>query len=449
MEGLLRLGEAALDALWIPVLVWTLVALPVYLLGRALQHRQPGLAHSLVLGMLCALPLGMVVSGVILPARQLAADGGIGGLVATGALPAIMVTVSPPESSLYVGLGALTLLVAGMALFRLGRLGCQARALYRMHRRLRPHVQANRTVADLARRLGIRRRVRLVSSPGVRIPLTYGVVRPVIVLPASMDPESEAGRLALLHELVHVCRNDMIWHGLASVIAALFGAHPLVARMMRFLDVTREQACDRVVLVLGTCAPRAYARLLFRLLHEAPSVATPSLGMAASSHIKTRIEAMKTYPRTHFPPRLALLAGLLVLLGGTILVACTDIVEETPQAEGQAMAGKKSEGSSTGETFVIVERMPELIGGLASIQSKIRYPEIAKKAGVEGTVIVQFTVDEKGRVVDPEVVQGIGAGCDEEALRVIKEARFIPGMQNGEVAPVRISVPIRFKLHRE
>ncbi len=99
------------------------------------------------------------------------------------------------------------------------------------------------------------------------------------------------------------------------------------------------------------------------------------------------------------------------------------------------------------EIFVIVEQMPELIGGLASIQKQIKYPEIAKKAGVEGRVIVQFVVDESGNVQDPQVVRGIGAGCDEEAIRAVKQAKFEPGKQRGKSVKVKMSLPITFKLN--
>ena len=94
----------------------------------------------------------------------------------------------------------------------------------------------------------------------------------------------------------------------------------------------------------------------------------------------------------------------------------------------------------------VAEEMPELVGGLASIQSKIRYPEIAKKAGVEGRVYIQFIVDEQGNVVDPQVVRGIGAGCDEEAVRAIRTAKFKPGKQRGKPVRVKMSLPITFKL---
>ncbi|MDZ4700138.1 MAG: energy transducer TonB [Rhodothermales bacterium] len=98
------------------------------------------------------------------------------------------------------------------------------------------------------------------------------------------------------------------------------------------------------------------------------------------------------------------------------------------------------------EIFMIVEDMPELIGGLGSIQSKIRYPEIAKKAGVEGRVFVQFVVGVNGEVLDPVVVRGIGAGCDEEAVRAVSQAKFKPGRQRGKAVPVKMSLPITFKL---
>ncbi len=98
------------------------------------------------------------------------------------------------------------------------------------------------------------------------------------------------------------------------------------------------------------------------------------------------------------------------------------------------------------EIFMIVEDMPELIGGLGSIQKKIKYPEIAKKAGVEGRVFVQFVVNTDGTVVDPVVVRGIGAGCDEEAVRAVATAKFKPGRQRGKPVPVKMSLPITFKL---
>lgn len=96
--------------------------------------------------------------------------------------------------------------------------------------------------------------------------------------------------------------------------------------------------------------------------------------------------------------------------------------------------------------FVAVENMPELKGGLAELQKKINYPEMARKAGIEGRVIIQFIVNENGEVEDPKVVRGIGGGADEEALRVVKQAEFEPGQQRGKPVRVQYSLPITFQL---
>ena len=96
--------------------------------------------------------------------------------------------------------------------------------------------------------------------------------------------------------------------------------------------------------------------------------------------------------------------------------------------------------------FVVVEQMPEIQGGMAAISSKIEYPEMARRAGIEGRVIVQFIVNENGQVENPRVVRGIGGGCDQEALRVIREVKFKPGMQRGRPVRVQFSLPIVFRL---
>lgn len=96
--------------------------------------------------------------------------------------------------------------------------------------------------------------------------------------------------------------------------------------------------------------------------------------------------------------------------------------------------------------FVAVEEMPEPIGGIQAIQSKIKYPEIAKRAGVEGKVYVLAFVDESGNVTDAKIIKGLGAGCDEEALNAVKQTKFKPGKQRGKPVRVQVSIPIVFKL---
>lgn len=104
-----------------------------------------------------------------------------------------------------------------------------------------------------------------------------------------------------------------------------------------------------------------------------------------------------------------------------------------------------------GMVFEVVEDEPEFPGGEAAlwefITDTLTYPEAAKKNGVEGTVYVRFIVDKKGRIREPEVMRGIGAGCDEEALRVLRDMpQWKPGKQRGRKVCTGVKVPIRFTL---
>ncbi len=96
--------------------------------------------------------------------------------------------------------------------------------------------------------------------------------------------------------------------------------------------------------------------------------------------------------------------------------------------------------------FVAVEEMPEPIGGIQAIQEKIVYPEIAKRAGVEGKVYVLAFVDENGTVTKAQIIKGIGAGCDEAAKEAVLKTKFKPGKQRGTAVKVQVSIPIVFKL---
>jgi periplasmic protein TonB len=107
---------------------------------------------------------------------------------------------------------------------------------------------------------------------------------------------------------------------------------------------------------------------------------------------------------------------------------------------------KENTESAEPQYFVAVEDMPEPIGGIAAIQQKIVYPEIAKRAGIEGRVYVKAFVDENGTVTKVEVEKGLGAGCDEAAEKAVKETKFKPGKQRGKPVKVQVVIPIVFKL---
>jgi len=98
------------------------------------------------------------------------------------------------------------------------------------------------------------------------------------------------------------------------------------------------------------------------------------------------------------------------------------------------------------EIFQVVEDMPEPSGGMAAIYNAIQYPDAARRAGIEGRVIIQFIVDENGQVRDPVVVRGIGGGCDEAAIAAIQSVEWSPGRQRGRPVRVQFQLPIMFRL---
>jgi protein TonB len=105
----------------------------------------------------------------------------------------------------------------------------------------------------------------------------------------------------------------------------------------------------------------------------------------------------------------------------------------------------------TQEVFKVVEQMPSFPDGQAALlrylAQNIEYPTIAKENGVEGMVVVQFVVERDGSIAGANVVKGIGAGCDEEALRVVRSMpKWQPGKQRGQPVRVQFNLPIRFKL---
>jgi len=115
---------------------------------------------------------------------------------------------------------------------------------------------------------------------------------------------------------------------------------------------------------------------------------------------------------------------------------------------------------NTDKVYQVVETMPAWSGCTGDnaknctfeafttyFMENLKYPEEAKAEGVEGMVQTQFVIDEKGNVTQVEVIEGIGSGCDEEAIRLIKSMpTWIPGKQRDVPVKVEMNVPVRFKL---
>ncbi len=99
------------------------------------------------------------------------------------------------------------------------------------------------------------------------------------------------------------------------------------------------------------------------------------------------------------------------------------------------------------EYLAFAEKMPEMVGGLGALNKYIVYPDLAVQAGISGKVFVVIFVNENGGVDDVKVLKGIGMGCDEEAVRVVKKMQYTPGEHKGAKVKVKLAIAIDFKLH--
>lgn len=98
-----------------------------------------------------------------------------------------------------------------------------------------------------------------------------------------------------------------------------------------------------------------------------------------------------------------------------------------------------------------VEDMPAFPGGKGEmyefLNNNLQYPQAARDLNIEGIIIVEFLVDVAGNLSDFKLVRGLGYGCDEEAMRVVRMMpSWKPGMHHGHKVPVRYSLPIKFRL---
>lgn len=127
-----------------------------------------------------------------------------------------------------------------------------------------------------------------------------------------------------------------------------------------------------------------------------------------------------------------------------------EVTEET-KVEQVVVAPVVEEKEDVDQIFSVVEETAEPKGGMPAfykyVSEKMKYPAQARRMGVEGRVFVEFVVNRDGSIVDVKAIKGIGAGCDEEAVRVVQSApSWKPGKQRGKPVRQKMVIPIIFKL---
>ncbi len=264
-------------------------------------------------------------------------------------------------------------LLLSFAFFRFRRL---ARTLAAGGCHASPELEA--ALQRLARRLGIRRPIRLVISPDNDGPLVMGIFRPLIVLPEIMVESKSVTQLEtiLAHELIHVRRGDTLLGALQFLAQVVWWFHPLIWWASRQVNRVCERCCDAEVIASLNCQPRDYATALLDVL-EFKSALRPALtmpGVRAVDITKNRVKFIMNESERFRPQPakiywlFAVILAFVVLPGGALLIGnhgshqasattSTDLADKWRSDARIAMA-VKDWGTATRALGKIVDRCP-------------------------------------------------------------------------------------------
>lgn len=313
-------------------------------------------------------------------------------------------------------------------------------------------------------------RVRIFTGTAISMPFTRGIFKPKIYLPESALGWQAAELKALvLHEYAHIKRKDLLFIAIQNVVQLLFFYHPLVWLANRQISRYREKACDDFAIHALQGKSLEYGKLLLKSIDEAldwkpiPSMSTyfhqsKKFLLNRFHYILNRKENIMT--KLNLSQKLVLIG--LMMLG--IVFSCQK--KEQPgqaiQPQEQNSITKKdspdlevpsmqSPSTDAAPFFVAYDEPPKPIGDFAAIQQNLVYPEIARRAGIEGQVTVYAQIGVNGQVVNTRILQSLGEnnGCDEAAVAAINAVKWQPAKTKGQPVSVWVAIPVRFKLNAD
>lgn len=304
-----------------------------------------------------------------------------------------------------------------------------------------------RKVERLSGELGLSRapKVRVLARDSALAgPALFGVIRPILLLPASTSKlwSEETLEPVLVHELTHLRRFDHYVNALQWIIQVLYFFHPLVWWANHRLRTERELATDDEV--AGRCGRQPYLAALLLLAEsrvDSGSLAPTCVAMAESRRLLPqrirRMSRMKTKPSlSSTRARLLLASVVAAVLFSVLLSAC-----------------QPPETVSPGES----KKVP-LIPGIDGVSEPLRidgvtpmYPELARKARQNGKVILQIVVKATGEVGDISVLNAPepDPGFSESAVNAVRQWRYRPATKDNDPVDATITVVVRFRLDSE
>lgn len=336
--------------------------------------------------------------------------------------------VSAGGGALSLGDGSLaTVAIAVLAAGILARLVWMAIGLARLRRLRREGTAAilPDELGDLPRVIGIRADVRWLETLGQ--PVTFGLRRPVVLLPATLRTlDISQQRTVIAHELFHVQRRDWLWVVVEELLRAVFWFHPAMWWLISRIQLAREQVVDELT-VMATSDRRAYMEALLAFADRSPLA--PVTAFARRRHLLKRM-ALISKEVVMSPKRLAVscaaMAAAIVLTGWyaasafplASLGVASDVAEAQtarPAPPPPPPAPPPSEGTVADDG-----RLPKLIHRVDPV-----YPAEGRAAAARGHLTMTLTIDAAGNVTEWRV-RGMNVSTskdvDAAAMRDITDA---------------------------
>jgi TonB family protein len=310
----------------------------------------------------------------------------------------------------------LLLLVAGVAV----RFGWLALGLLRL-RRYRKHSRPFEGAAAGA---------RILISSDITSPVTFGFLRPVILLPDGFESLAASVRNAILcHELLHVRRRDWLFTIVEETIRSLLWFHPAIWWLLGEIQLAREQVVDQAV-IRTTGFREPYVDALLAIAGAGPQLdLSPAPLFLRRRHLKQRVVSiLKEVPMNRRKSISALVAGLSV-----VAAACWFITGAIPLTAADAPPPPKVRvGGNVAQANLISQPKPV-------------YPADAKRDRIQGTVTLEVEIAEDGTVRDITSAQG-PQELIQSAVDAVKQWVYRPTLLNGQAVAVVTTIDVRYTL---
>ncbi len=252
------------------------------------------------------------------------------------------------------------------------------------------------------------------------------------------------------HEKVHIKQKHSLDLLTLEILCIFQWFNPFVYLTKKAVKENHEFIADSGMSV-SESSGNSYLNLLFR---EASGLEfSPITHNFSYSLLKKRMIMMKNQKSQRRMPVKLLLSALALSL---TLFACSNSSQPATEKTSKNLKETTQVNANlpqtdTGKVFMVVDKMPEFQGGVKKLlnylATNIKYPAEARKAKIQGQVVVNFIVEKNGSISHVKITKGIGHGCDKEAVKAVENMpRWIPGQQKGKPVRVNFNLPVRFSL---